>query len=121
MNPMSSFFFIFSVPAFTLSGNGTNTVTVNIASTEFWIYYINGHATDGDSVDVKPTISTEGEQLSNGTVLFNSIVGTAQRPFILPEPLILPVRATLLLEFTNRLGSSNIVDIALVGLKKRPL
>ena len=118
----SSFVFIYGLDRFAIgAGSGTSvTKTINLGSHDFWIYYINGKATDGDALKVQLTISNEGEQLSNVSVLFNSIVGTAQRPFILPEPLILPVNSTLEMVFTNLSASAQTaVDVALIGLKKR--
>ena len=114
---MKKEFFTFSIPRTTIAGNSTQTISIRLSLEMFSVHYINGNATSGNNLYLEiKNINTNRIYMDRG-VLFSSIVGTAQRPFILPEPIELEGNSNIDLILTDTSGSNNIVDLCLIGYK----
>ena len=110
-------FYIYTIDRISLPSSSSLTKSIRIGAEKFNVMYINGYATNGDNLKLNIKITNRGKVLMNNNVLFSSIVGTAQRPFILPAPLKLDENSDIEITFTDLSGSNQTIDLALIGLK----
>ncbi len=89
---------------------------------DFLLEYINGSTFDGNTLIAAPdltinlTNNSTGWIFSDAPMTWVELVGTAQNPFILPEPKLIPGNSTIKVNLVNRSATSfDFVDISFVG------
>jgi hypothetical protein len=99
-----------------LAANGQATATIKItADAAFIARYVNGASTGAYLIDTR--IDASDRQLNNRAVHSAAFVGTAERPDILPKPLLLPANTTVSFDLTDLSGADNDVFFTLLGFK----
>ena len=116
---MAKQWFVYSTPQQSVVGNNSATANVRFGVEDFELHQICGFATAPKSLYISFKITDKGMVLSNSQVLFSSIVGNSDiaRPYTLPVPLILTSNSNLEVTFTDISGSTNIVNLDLIGYK----
>lgn len=66
---------------------------------------------------LNPRIDSSDRQLVNRPVHSAAWVGTAERPNILPKPLLLPANSTISFDMTDVSGAENDIFFTLIGFK----
>ena len=120
-------FFIYTAEFLPLNANATATVRIPIQSDSmFQLTEITGavKAADSDEVVIAaPAITLtlldegSGRLLFDRAVEWSNVIGTAQRPFVLPQFKLLPANATLNVTVSSLIGSARRVRISFVGYK----
>lgn len=107
-------FFGYDIGAQTLAGNASNTYPITIETdADFEVVNICYYSTSTLTFQIK-----EGDRTWFFRALDARLVaGTAQYPYILPVPRIVPKNATLQITVTDTSGSSNTFNICFLGNK----
>lgn len=99
-----------------LPANGTAYANIKVsADAAFVATYMTGSST-GEYLTFMRTDSSD-RQLMDGPVHSAAIIGTGERPFILPKPLMLAPNTTISFTLTDLSGAPNDVYFALSGFK----
>lgn len=99
-----------------IAANGTSRPNIKVsADASFVCNYITGSST-GEYLIFFRTDSSD-RQLMDDAVNSSTIVGTAERPMILPKPLLLAPNTTISFELTDISGQENEVYLTLCGFK----
>lgn len=122
--------FTYTAEFLPLSANASQNVNVPIqADSDFMLAAISGTvktAATAEVVIAAPAVTVRlestgtGRNLMDRAVPWNNIIGTAQRPFLLPSPHTLKANSTLLVVATELGGNNRTVRIAFLGYKLFP-
>ena len=111
-----SFFFPMDRQTLAATIGVTAQTSIVLPSDTFMVVEVCGKATDGDNLTVKWELS-EGEILMESPVVFNTVVGTGQLPFVLPEPFDLAPKSVVRIYFTNLVATAQTIDLTFIGKK----
>jgi hypothetical protein len=96
--------------------NGTSQASIKItADSAFIARYITGASTG--AYLITPRIDASDRLLVNTPIHSAAFVGTAERPMILPKPLLLPANTTISFDVTDLSGQDNSVYFSFIGFK----
>jgi hypothetical protein len=99
-----------------LSGLGTSVQTIKVsADAPFIATKIVGASTGDYSAEIR--ISGSDRILMNEAVHSSALVGTAERPGILPKPLLIQANAVVTFNLTDLSNSTNEIYFSLMGFK----
>ena len=99
-----------------MAANGTGRASIKVSSdASFVVNYITGSST-GEYL-IRMRTDSSDRQLMDDAVHSATIVGTAERPLILPKPLLLGQNTTISFELTNLTAQENEVYLTLCGFK----
>lgn len=120
-------FFIFSAEFLPLGASASATVRISIqADSHFELIELTGDVKTADTVETvvaDPSITLlildegSGRQLFDRAQIWSNLIGTAQRPFILPQPKTFRANSTIAITATELSGNARRVRISLIGYK----
>lgn len=120
MNLKKYEFFIYAIAPTTVGASSSEIATIRIGANKFLVEKLTGSATSPDNISILIKITNQNKDLSNTSILFNDLIGSAQRPSIIPAgTLIFDENQNIDLLISNTSGSSNTVSIAFIGYKIR--
>lgn len=101
--------------------NGSqNAAALAIQDRDFELIWL-AATSSGGVFQTELTDGATGRAFQNNPVNSLNQWGTAQRPFPLIAPIVLPARSTLQYRLTNQSGNANVLQLALLGYDLYPL
>lgn len=123
-------FFIYSAEFLPLAASGTATVRVPIqADSDFECVNLTGDVRNLDADELaiaQPAITIQlldegtGRILMDRAQIWDNMIGTAERPFILPLPKTFRANSTIQVQVINLAAATKRVRISLIGYKLFP-
>lgn len=101
-----------------LNGQGSATLQINQDADFEWIWIVSTQTNAALTVVV--TDNGTGRKLMSNPINIANFAGTAQLPFPLVEPFILPRSTSYLFQFQDSSGAQNTVEVVLRGYKLFP-
>jgi hypothetical protein len=112
----SSFQLSSQVPAGPLLANSTGTASIKVtADSAFIARYITGASQGAYLITLR--MDASDRQMVNAPIHSSAFVGTAERPMILPKPLLLPANSTISFDLTDLSGANNSIYFSFIGFK----
>ncbi len=114
--------YIYSTDLITFGAtNSATPVTLSVqADADFLCTYLTAVNSDALGFLLQITDQGSNRKLSNVQIIFSSITGTAQRPYVLPMPHRFQRTGAILLDFTNLGALSSTARVQLHGYKVFP-
>jgi len=120
-------FFVYSAEFLPISASAAATVRVPIQSdSDFELTEMTGDVRDADTdetVIAQPSLLVLITDEGSGRIIFDraqmwdNIIGTAERPFILPMPKLIKANSVLSVQLTNNVAANKRVRMSFVGYK----
>jgi len=112
-------FFIYTTKAVTVGATTTTTATIAIGNHRFFVDKVTGCTTTPANITLLITVSNMNQDLSNGVLPWADIIGTAQRPSIIPSgTLVFDAGQDIEISITNS-GAAQTTYINFIGYKIR--
>lgn len=113
-------FFIYAISPTAVAGTGTAIATIRIGAERFFVDKITGFATTTANISLLVKLTNRNQDLSSTSIPFDMMVGTAQRPSIIPSgTLIFDVNQNVDITINNAGVGSDTVYLAFIGYKIR--
>lgn len=119
--------FFYTAERLPLAANASESFQIQIqADSDFLLAELTGVVKDLDANEtaiVNPAIlieilsSASGRILMDRAVAWSALVGTAERPYILPAPKTFPANSQITINFTNQTAATKRVRLTLHGYK----